>query len=192
MAQPVSGVSIGDLMPGTPDADESPAGPSDMLRCEKCGAALDWTPGTRGRKPRYCPEHRRQGGGTNTRSTRRAGNVDEAVAVLGNAYDMLALGLMAVSPSAASTLAHRVDELQVTNRRALESDPKLCATITRAGATSGRATFILANAAVLVPVAGIAAKDIAARRAPKAPKAPPAQSNGAGPAAHRPDLSFFG
>ena len=80
--------------------------------------------------------------------------VEQALAVMQNAYDFLAMGLMLVGAvEAAGSLADKVDYVQTQNRGFFMADRKLAQSIAKVGATSGRAGFVVTNFMVLAPVA---------------------------------------
>lgn len=98
--------------------------------------------------------------------------VDAAARVMTNFYELATFGLMFVSPDAAGILAKKTDELDASNRKAFEADPRLRAAIARAGSISGTGTFIVTNAMVLIPVAFVAASDMRKRRPEKSATTP--------------------
>ena len=169
------------------------------LTCQNCGILFDHT--GRGRKPKQCPECRA------TKSTARATrsrrttskDVESAIAVLDGAYNTLALGLMMLSPRAATVWAQGIDTLQAANRVTLAGDPGLCKSILRAGEKSGKAAFAVAHAVALAPVVMAVRDDLKTMRKNRAvPDVPaePAHENyvvedDATTNVHA-DLSFFG
>lgn len=97
-------------------------------------------------------------------SPKTSADVEQALAVLQNAYDFLAMGLMLAGASdAAASLADKIEYVQNQNKAFLIADKKLAASISKVGATSGRAGFIITNFMVLAPVALEALPAIRAR-----------------------------
>ena len=86
-------------------------------------------------------------------SPKSSADVEQALAVLQNAYDFLAMGLMlAGATDAASSLSEKIEYVQNQNRAFLVADKKLAASISKVGAASGRAGFVVTNFMVLAPV----------------------------------------
>jgi hypothetical protein len=80
-------------------------------------------------------------------------DVEQALAVLENAYSFLVMGLTLVGATdAAGSLAEKIEYVQTQNRGFLIADKKLAAAIGKVGATSGRAGFVVTNFMVLAPV----------------------------------------
>jgi hypothetical protein len=101
-------------------------GPSDILACETCGEPLTY--GGRGRKPRFCPEHRRNKSatGTGARSGSTVALVERAVSELSSAYRLASLGISKfVDPTSGSVVAEKADALAESWRPLLETNKKL-------------------------------------------------------------------
>lgn len=169
------------------------------LTCQNCGILFDHT--GRGRKPKQCPECRAtKSTATATRSRRTTSkDVESAIAVLDGAYNTLALGLMMLSPRAATVWAQGIDTLQAANRVTLAGDPGLCKSILRAGEKSGKAAFAIAHVVALAPVVMAVRDDLKTMRKNRAvPDVPaePAHENYAveddATTNVNTDLSFFG
>jgi len=135
--------------------------------CRVCGIALTY--GGRGRKPVLCAEHKGAGarstGGMRTADRGNSADVDSAIAILDGMYTGLAMGLMMVSPNAASVWAGNVDKLQATNRVTLAADKTLTKRILKFGQRSATATFVGAHVVAIAPVVMVVQQDIAARTA---------------------------
>lgn len=146
-----------------------------MLICEECGNHFDHS--GRGRKPKRCPNCRStKTSGTASRSTRGNADVKSALAVLDGIYGAVAIGLLAVSPKAASVWAENLEQLQATNSVALAGDKKLCQSINRVGERTGKAMFAGAHIMALAPVLVTLRADLAERSKAKRPAKPPTDS----------------
>jgi hypothetical protein len=86
-------------------------------------------------------------------------------------YQFMALGLTLIgAPVAASQLAAQLETVQTQNRGYLQADPKLAATISKIGAASGRAGFVITNFMFIAPVAMTAGQELVARRKANTPE----------------------
>lgn len=148
--------------------EDGPAMPADLapevpeFACEVCGKELTY--GGRGRKPKYCDEHKKnKPAGTRSASGSKR---DEAVArqaagVLSQINGLVGLGLyFAPEPFRMPDTAAKLDELAPKFEEqafdALKNSPALARTIARAGGVSGSAGLIIAYGmlgASLAPVA---------------------------------------
>lgn len=127
-----------------PDDDAAPP-TSFEYACETCAKEIYY--GGRGRKPRFCEEHkpnkaaRGKGSGSNAQLARQASEVLVQV----NAF--LAIGLM-LPPlqltETASALAEANDGFGVSAYEALLTDPGLAKLILRGGGASGKLALVLA------------------------------------------------
>ena len=189
----MSGYSVMDAEIPTDD----PIAPGDgMLTCESCGISYEHT--GRGRKPKKCPDCRATGATATPRGTSRRAtskDVETAIAVLDSSYSAVALGLMILSPRAASTWAGQIDQLQATNRTVLAGDPNLTKAICRGGERSGKVMFTLAHILAAAPVVGVLREDFTESRKrrvknPPTPRTPESTQEINGESS--PDLSFFG
>lgn len=130
-------------------------GPSSDLTCEVCGTPLTYA--GRGRKPKFCDEHKKSGSssssGTNTRS--RNNYVDAACASLSAGYGALLLPLMMISPNAAAELRDQIPALETRNRLFLEMDPALAKKIAQSAGKTGGLALVLSHAMAFGPVARI-------------------------------------
>ena len=92
-------------------------------------------------------------------------DVEQALAVLDNAYSFILLGLTMVgAPQAATDLAGKLESVQLQNRGFLTADRKLAQQIARIGQGTGRAGFIAVNVMALAPVVMTASNEIMAKR----------------------------
>jgi len=134
--------------------------------CRICGIALTY--GGRGRKPVLCGEHKgatRGPAGARTADRGNSADVDSAIAILDGMYTALAMGMMMVSPPAASVWATNVDKLQATNRVTLAADKTLTKRILKFGQKSATATFVGAHVVAIAPVIMVVQQDMSSRAA---------------------------
>jgi hypothetical protein len=146
------------------DTEVIDAAPSDDYEysCEVCGTELFY--GGRGRKPKFCDDHRKTA--TRTTSTVKGAGKGGALArqaatALGQLNGLIGIALMLAPkpwnlPTTASALAGATEGFEEQAYKALLSDPKLCALILRGGAMSGRVALVIAYgmlAGAVVPVA---------------------------------------
>ena len=136
------------------------------LSCESCGTPLVYQ--GRGRKPRFCAEHKPSAPKRASVPRGSSSDVASAMHTLGGLYDALAMGLMLVSPDAATVWASQVENLQVKNAIILAADKDLCKMINRGAAKGGRYAFFAAHAMAITPPLMIAVQQrrqtIAAQR----------------------------
>lgn len=148
-----------------PDEDSAPG--EGLLTCESCGNSFEHS--GRGRKPKKCADCRAAGarasGAGTTRRNATSKDVKAALAVLEGAYSTVALGLMVLSPNAASVWAAQVPSLQAQNEVILSGDPALTKSILRTGEKTGKAAFVIAHVIAFAPVAMTVRADM-----PKRPK----------------------
>lgn len=153
------------------DTDTMP-GTNGDLTCESCGKSFDHT--GRGRKPKKCPDCRATRTATST-PRKSSKDVDAACAVLDTTYNAIALGLLMLSPRAASTWAEQLDTLQAQNRLTLAGDPALTKSILRAGEKTGKAAFLVSHVLAVAPVVMVIREDMPKRK-PKTPKSKVAET----------------
>ena len=135
----------------------------DIILCEVCGVDITDTYKGKGRKPKYCADHKEGAAPKPAAAPRTTARGDVALAVntLNTVYEYMGFGLMlAGAHDAHARLAAALPQLQENNARYLESDKDLVRKINSIGQKGGRAGFILSNVAVLGPVAFIAAGEI--------------------------------
>lgn len=158
---------INGLPPLIPDDAPDVSGMPEFS-CETCGKELHY--GGRGRKPKYCDEHKRS---TTTRSsggtTSNEKLASAALDILVQANNLCGMGLMLMQmPRTASAIAMREDPFRVQALEALKADPALCKMILKAGATSGKAMLFMAYGMLAISIAPVAFEEIKERRAAKA------------------------
>jgi hypothetical protein len=146
-----------------PDAERTDAIPPVLdveYPCEICGKESG-PYGGRGRKPKKCPEHRKQ-----SVSSGRSKSTSSNTALAGQAADVLAqlnngltIGSMVVGLNAtASAIANSNDAFRTAAYEALLIDPALCRSIVRGGKKGGMVGLMLAYGMLLanvIPVAKI-------------------------------------
>lgn len=141
--------------------------PLPEYACEVCGEELHY--GGRGRKPRFCDEHKK--GGKSTREPRSAANsklAAQAADVLAQYNDFAVLGLMFVAPRTASEIAGRNDAFRDAATRALAGDAALCKSILNAGKYSAKMSLALAYGSLVggvLPVAIVVVRELREERA---------------------------
>lgn len=125
--------------------------------CQVCGKESG-PYGGRGRKPKLCPEHKKQ---TRTSSPKVTGNLAnqaaQATAVLAQLNAAVAVGLsvMSMFKTAGAIVAYD-STFQESAYNALITDPELCKMILKSGAVSGKMMLGLAYAGMGVAVAPVA------------------------------------
>jgi hypothetical protein len=132
---------------------ETPTIVEPEYSCQTCGKALVY--GGRGRKPRYCDEHKRGGNTTKIGARNAAGSdVIRAVAALEMAYGLMRTGFMMIGAvNAASDLGRAIPQLSASNMEYLSQDKELTRAINKMGKVSGRSGFILTHILTLGPIA---------------------------------------
>ena len=147
---------------------DEPAPSAFEYACEVCGTELTY--GGRGRKPRFCDEHKSGSKGTTTRraaSGKNAQLAQQAADVLSQANAMIALALnLPFSPLqlpvTSATIVAADEGFNEQARRALLTDPKLAAMLLRGGGVSGKIGLVVAYgmlAGAIVPVAMLEMKE---------------------------------
>jgi len=140
--------------------DETP--PQEFeYSCVVCGTEIFY--GGRGRKPKYCDEHR-TGNSPNKESTRHKTKVTggpaqlaaQATEALIQVNGLVSILLMVFKmPMTASAIAVANDAFRESTYAALLTDQELCRTILKAGTTSGKIALLISYAmlaAAVVPV----------------------------------------
>ena len=140
-----------------PAQDWLPKAETTDLACELCGTPIVYA--GRGRKPRFCVDHKPAASTPRAGGPRASSDVNAAMSTLSACYDAVAMGLMLVSPTAAQVWASQVESLQEKNRVILTADRDLCKMINRGAASGGRYAFVAAHAAALTPPLIIAVRE---------------------------------
>lgn len=144
-----------------PQRETDPSG----LVCEVCGVPLTY--GGRGRKPKFCEAHRKSTSSKKPSSgTKNESLARQAAAALAQLNGLACVGLMVVGfPGTAGAISERNEDFENQAYNALLTDPALCATILRAGATSGKAALIIAYGMLAVSVAPVTIGELRERKA---------------------------
>lgn len=148
--------------------DEIPSLDTIEYPCEVCGREAGPYSG-RGRKPKYCSDHKRN---KNVNSTTRvkgsnatlAAQATEALVQINN---MVAVGAMVLSyPETAGAISDKEETFRQQTYTALLTDPGLCRTILRAGTTSGKLTLAIAYSMLIASITPIAVLEYKEHRIP--------------------------
>jgi hypothetical protein len=144
-----------------PDGPADAAPEPDEMTCQADGCREPLKYGGRGRKPRFCPEHKtgkktvsRSGSGQN----RLAGQAADALVQLNC---LIGTGLMVIPPvlgresmmETGAAIAAAQDGFRESAFEALKTDPALCRMIVRAGVTSGKLALMIAYGTMAISVA---------------------------------------
>lgn len=135
------------------------------LSCETCGKPLVY--GGRGRKPRFCDEHKssRTASNISTRKSSAKGDVAAALSALDMMYDLLSMGLLVVGAHGAAELfGQSREQLNAKNESYLSNDAALAKSLAKLGRTGGRYAFATAQVATVGPVLILAAGEVTQRR----------------------------
>ncbi len=138
--------------------DVDPPQPSTDLSCEVCGTPLVY--GGRGRKPRYCDDHKPA---RSASIPRGSSDVAQALAVMDGMYTMLSMLLTVASPNALIMFRQQVPMLQERNAVFFAADKNLCKSVCKVGSKGGKTAFISSNAIAIAPVIAVAVGDMRAR-----------------------------
>lgn len=122
--------------------DEAP------YRCEVCGTSLTY--GGRGRKPRFCDEHKRNGKPAGTRSS--SGSMAALERQLGDLYRSLGMGVTMVDPESGFEIVGAADKLAHSWIVLAETNPKVKRFLVKLTTGSGVGAVIFAHGAVLLPI----------------------------------------
>lgn len=132
--------------------------------CEVCGKELAY--GGRGRKPRFCDEHKSRS--TSARKTSLGKNdilASQATEALAQFNGIIAIGVMMLGlPLTAQTLSAANDGFREQARSALLTDPELCKMILKGGTGSGKVALAVAYGMLGSAVVPVAITEVKARR----------------------------
>lgn len=147
-----------------PSETELPAGanlpqdesPHDGPSCIVCGTALEYS--GRGRKPKYCDEHKRSGTRTNVRSStpkndKLAAQATDALMQMNGLAALVCM--LSGMPMTAAAINNAEEGLREQVKAALITDPDLASKILSAGTHSAKISLVIAYgmfAAAVVPV----------------------------------------
>ena len=167
-----------DMFTDVPVPDSLPRdegiGPGAELTCEDCGTPLEYS--GRGRKPKKCPEHRKNGSKSGTSTVRKTNAANTKLAE--QAADALALINSMIGAAVAMPfvgLEATAEAINVSNptfrdmaAEALIADPKLARQILTAGGVSGKMALLMAYGMFGMAVAPVAYMELKARQEVKA------------------------
>lgn len=121
--------------------DEAP------YRCETCGVSLRYS--GRGRKPKYCAEHK--AGGKSTPGTRGT-NMKALEHSLAEMYRGLGMGLNFVDPISGMEVAASADALAASWIVLAESNPKIKKFLVKITTGGGVGAVVIAHGMVALPI----------------------------------------
>lgn len=134
--------------PPVPPDDPPPVeGGHKVLTCQFEGCGIEFSHVGRGRKPKYCPEHRKVSG---KRTLAEKTPVNDRIArqaaeVLGNVNGLIGTGLYAFGfRQTAKAIARENDFFKDQAYEGLLTDPALCKMILSSGAKSGKLALAFA------------------------------------------------
>lgn len=144
---------------GIPVADTEPT--SDDPTCVVCGTPLTYS--GRGRKPKYCDEHKT----TRSTSTTRRGSADVELAVqtLHGLYEGLGMPLTLLSPPGGAEWYSQIDGLDARNRLFLATNKDLVKRINAMANKGGNFAFVFSHILAIAPVVQVVRQDFAERAA---------------------------
>lgn len=158
----VNGVTL-DVAPNP--TDEIPSTQYEF-HCEKCGVGFEHS--GRGRKPKYCPEHR---GTRSSNTTSKVKGTNEQLAAQAlevlcgfNGIAAFGMRLMRLTETG-QAITDRETAFREQAYLALLMDPKLCQTILKSSGTSGIMGLFMAYGMLGAAIAPVAMNEIKALRA---------------------------
>lgn len=137
--------------------------PDSGLTCQQCGKDISHMYSGRGRKPKYCEEHKKGNASRvgSSAGTATRGDVQQAVNSLEQGYQLIQMGLMMFGAhGAATTLRESIPDLSQKNAQYLAADKDLVRSINKVGKAGGRAGFFINQGLVLAPVVILAAQEL--------------------------------
>lgn len=164
----MTAVSIDDTVP-EPDG-------AYCVTCWEMGIENPLDYAGRGRRPKYCDEHRKSTAtrsGGSSRAPRTSRDVDVACTTMAALYDGIAKGLLLVSPSAAVAWNDQIDGLNARNRTIFATNPSLAKRIASTAAKGGTASFVLSHVVAVAPVVVAVRADLSARAAARRAESEP-------------------
>lgn len=157
---------IDDAITADIPADEAPSVPE--IACVECGKELTYS--GRGRKPKYCDEHKPKNSAANpARSKRGDAIAREAADVLVQINGLIQVGMLIVPepykmPRTAMKLDAVSDKFGEQAFEALKASPALAKAIARAGGVSGSAGLIIAYGMLAASIAPVAVEEWKSKR----------------------------
>lgn len=135
---------------------DTPPAVSDDPVCQVCGAGLTYS--GRGRKPKFCDEHKTAS--TGRKATSGSSSVDAAMASLEFFEDLFTIPLLLMSPAAAQDWAKNLGPLRVKNRAILAGNPQLCKSIAKTSSKVSPYMLLGSYGYALAPVAKTVLNDM--------------------------------
>jgi hypothetical protein len=137
------------------DADMPPVSDDPVCEFPGCGAPLFYS--GRGRKPKFCDEHKKQ---APTARKTGGGTVDAAMASLEFTESLLSIALLMMSPAAAIQWSQSLPELRSKNRAILAGNPQLCKSIAKTSSKVSPFMLLGSYGYALAPVAKTVLNDM--------------------------------
>jgi hypothetical protein len=135
--------------------------------CQVCGREAG-PYGGRGRKPKFCPDHKKQQSKSSGSAPKNNALAAQAADALVQINSLVAFGATVMQyEETGQTLRDAQDEFRNRAHAALVTDPKLCQAILRGGPMSARAALILSYGMLATVVAPIAVQEYRDKRAAK-------------------------
>lgn len=138
-----------------PEYDAPPVIKSSQHTCRECGVVIERAPGSRGRMPVYCAEHRK-GSGSRTPNSRTAGSnakgVDGLISNLSEMYAMLGLAVGFADGFTGMQIASRSDEMAESWRTLVNTNPKVRKALEKMVTGSGWGTVVTAHVLTVLPI----------------------------------------
>ena len=154
-----------DALPVDIPQDEPPT-TQDLYSCVVCGTPLTY--GGRGRKPKYCDDHKRASAPSTRRAKPNEKLAEQATQALVQINRLTGFGARILGLEATSeTIMFCEDEFARQAKDALLSDPDLCKQILAAGQISGKVSLAIAYALMGAQVAPVAIAELKAKQAAK-------------------------
>lgn len=161
--------SVSDMPPDAADSTTDTVTSNDPT-CEVCGTPLSYS--GRGRKPKYCDDHKRSTSTSRTTSTGRRStrDVEAAMAALSSGHTVVQFAMSLVSLEAGQVFEISRPTLDERNRAILESDPALAKRIAAMASKGGGAALLISHVIAIAPAAAIAGRQMRASAVTRAQK----------------------
>lgn len=125
-------------------ADDAP------YRCEVCGTSLEY--GGRGRKPRFCAEHKKGASKSASGSGKATASMQVLENNLADIYRGLGMGVSLVDPVSGMEIASAADKLAHSWITLAESNPKVKKFLIKLTTGSGVGAVVIAHGTVAYPI----------------------------------------
>ena len=152
--------------PATNPIPDTVVGAAPEYSCQMCGKELHY--GGRGRKPKFCDDHKAAKGPAKDRPANAANKAlaEKAADVLAQYNDLAAFGMLTFGmPKTGSAIAGKNATFREQAATALATDPALCRSILSAGQTSARGALMVAYGMFATAVGMVAYAEIKEKRA---------------------------